>query len=135
MYELLNIANKFKGKHFYYCDLRERQGCLSYQEVRKLCVRVVQYVDDDMELVCVGNVLSPSPIRVKIPLDKLVNNKSFSMELNYRTCIISTEKQEIERFLKRNYNRTIRDAWCSNDYTILHARQVYNKLLTTLKKL
>ena len=128
MYELLNIANKFKGKHFYYCNLRERQGCLNYQEVRKLYVRLVQYVDNDIELVCMDR-------RVRIPMNQLITNKAFSIELNNGTSIISTEKQEIERFLKRNYIRTIRTAWCDNDYTILGLRHVYNKLLTTLKKL
>ena len=103
MYELLNIRNKFKGKRFYYCSFRDNPYS-STPVLRRVFIRLVTYVDEDMLLV-------GQDFRLRIPMKKLVTNIAFSMrvsnkqELDFGRMmfdttpwrIISTEKQEVAR--------------------------------------
>ena len=129
MYELLNIRNKFKGKRFYYCSFRDYAYYSSNPILRKVFIRLVTYVDDNM-------ILVGENFRIEIPMKKLVTNRSFSMRVSDERDlrIISTEKQEVARFIKDYYCTSLLDAW-SDRYGNLSRQDKYKKLMEQLKKL
>jgi len=140
MYELLNIRNKFKGKRLYYCSFRDNPYS-STPVLRRVFIRLVTYVDEDMLLV-------GQDFRLRIPMKKLVTNRAFSMrvsnkqELDFGRMmfdttpwrIISTEKQEVARFIKEYYCTSLHVAW-SNTYMSTEKQDKYKKLVEQLKKL
>lgn len=141
MYELINIRNKFKGKRFYYCSFRDNPYS-PMPVLRKVFIRLVTYVDEDMLLV-------GENFRLRIPMKELVTNRSFSMLVRKKQDrdlgavlydsmkplrIISTEKQEVARFIKDFYCTSLLDAW-SDRYGNLSRQDKYKKLMEQLKKL
>lgn len=129
MYELLNIRNKFKGKRLYYCSFKGYPYS-STPVLRRVFIRLVTYVDEDM-------ILVGENFRVQIPMKKLVTNRSFSMLLREEktlSSIISTEKQEVARFIKNHYRTSLYMHW-SNTYNNIERQDKYKKLMEQLKKL
>ena len=66
----------------------------------------------------------------------LVTNKSFAIQLDKYT-IISTQKQEIERFIKHYYSKgtNVRERWDNKSYYSSNSKRKYNTLLQQLKRL
>lgn len=141
MYELLNIKNKFKGKRLYYCSFRDNPYS-STPVLRRVFIRLVTYVDEDMLLV-------GESFRLRIPMKALVTNRTFSMRVRNKQeldldgiiCsnskpwrIISTEKQEVARFIKEYYCTSLHVAW-SDTYSNTSRQDKYKKLMEQLKKL
>ena len=141
MYELLNIRNKFKGKRLYYCSFRDNIYS-TMPVLRKVFIRLVTYVDDDM-------VLVGENFRLQIPMKELVTNRSFSLFLRNKQDldfggvlydsmkplrIISTEKQEVARFIKEFYCTSLHVAW-SDTYSNTSRQDKYKKLMEQLKRL
>lgn len=141
MYELINIRNKFKGKRFYYCSFRDKPWS-SMPVLRKVFIRLATYVDEDMLLV-------GENFRLRIPMKALVTNRAFSMRLNNKQVldlgyvisdsmkplrIISTEKQEVARFIKEYYCTSLHVAW-NNTFGSVSRQDKYKKLMEQLKKL
>lgn len=134
MYELLNIRNKFKGKRLYYCSFRENIYSSS-PVLRRVFIRLVTYVDEDMLLV-------GENFRLQIPMKELVANRTFSMRMGSKVMydiktpwrIISTEKQEVARFIKDYYCTSMRVAW-GYSYHNTAVQNNYKKLMEQLKKL
>ena len=124
MYELINIRNKFKGKRFYYCSFRDNPYS-PMPVLRKVFIRLVTYVDEDMLLV-------GENFRIEIPMKELVSNRSFSMRRDLK--IISTEKQEVARFIKDYYCTSMLVAWGDSWHSIA-MQDKYKKLMEQLKKL
>lgn len=127
--ELLNIKNKFKGNRFYYCNFL----VTNYYEVqpilRKIYIRMATYVGDNI-------ILVGQDFRIELPIKQLVTNKSFAMQPNKYT-IISTQKQEIERFIKHYYSKgtSVRERWDNKSYYSSNSKRKYNTLLQQLKRL
>ena len=137
MYELLNIRNKFKGKRLYYCSFRDNIYS-TMPVLRKVFIRLVTYVDDDM-------VLVGENFRLQIPMKELVTNRSFSLFLGNKQNldlgvlyeplrIISTEKQEVARFIKEFYCTSLDVAW-SDTYNNISRQGKYKRLMEQLKRL
>jgi len=134
MYELLNIRNKFKGKRLYYCSFRDNPYS-STPVLRRVFIRLVTYVDEDM-------LLLGEDFRLRIPMKELVTNRTFSMRMGNRVMydtikpwrIISTEKQEVARFIKEYYCTSMYVAW-GYSYHNTAAQNQYKKLIEQLKKL
>ena len=87
--------------------------------------------------------------RLRIPMKALVTNKAFSMRVNNKQeldlgyvmydsmkplRIISTEKQEVARFIKEYYCTSLHVAW-SDTYSNISRQDKYKKLMEQLKKL
>ena len=129
MYELLNIRNKFKGNRFYYCNFL----VTNYYEVqpilRKIYIRMATYVGDNI-------ILVGQDFRIELPIKQLVTNKSFAIQIDKYT-IISTQKQEIERFIKHYYSKgtNVRERWNNKSYYSSNSKRKYNTLLQQLKRL
>ena len=129
MYELLNIKNKLKGNRFYYCNFL----VTNYYEVqpilRKIYIRMATYVGDNI-------ILVGQDFRIELPIKQLVTNKSFAIQPNKYT-IISTQKQEIERFIKYYYSKdtNVRERWDNKSYYSSDNKRKYNILLQQLKRL
>ena len=127
--ELLNIKNKFKGNRFYYCNFL----VTNYYEVqpilRKIYIRMATYVGDNI-------ILVGQDFRIELPIKQLVTNKSFAIQPNKYT-IISTQKQEIERFIKYYYSKdtNVRERWDNKSYYSSDNKRKYNILLQQLKRL
>ena len=141
MYELLNIRNKFKGKRLYYCSFRDNLYS-STPVLRRVFIRLVTYIDEDMLLV-------GESFRLRIPMKALVTNRTFSMRVGNKQeldlngiiypdskpwRIISTEKQEVARFIKEYYCTSLHVAW-SDTYSNTSRQDKYKKLMEQLKKL
>jgi hypothetical protein len=141
MYELLNIRNKFKGKRLYYCSFRDNLYS-STPVLRRVFIRLVTYIDEDMLLV-------GESFRLRIPMKALVTNRTFSMRVGIKQeldfdgiiypntkpwRIISTEKQEVARFIKEYYCTSLHVAW-SDTYSNTSRQDKYKKLMEQLKKL
>ena len=71
-----------------------------------------------------------------MPIKQLVTNKSFAIQLDKYT-IISTQKQEIERFIKHYYSKgtNVRERWDNKSYYSSNSKRKYNTLLQQLKRL
>lgn len=129
MYELLNIRNKFKGKRLYYCSFRDYGYYSSNPILRKVFIRLVTYADDNM-------ILVGENFRIEIQMKELVTNRSFSMRVgdNRELRIISTEKQEVARFIKDYYCTSMLVAWGYSFHNTA-IQDEYKKLMEQLKKL
>lgn len=141
MYELLNIKNKFKGKRFYYCSFRD-YAYSSTPTLRRIFIRLVTYVGDNM-------ILVGENFRIEIPMKELVTNRSFSMrvknkhDFDWRNRgfefqepwrIISTEKQEVARFIKDYYCTSLQMAW-GDSVSAYNQQKNYKTLIEQLKRL
>lgn len=138
-YELLNIRNKFKGKRLYYCSFDgDSYYSFNIPILRRVYIRMATNVGDN--LVIVGE-----QFRLEIPLRNLVANRKFSMVMGNK--IISTEKQEVARFIKlfyfsrdwRYYDKkldtSLRNLWNKNDYSVRTQCSKYKQMIEQLKKL
>lgn len=135
-YELLNIRNKLKGKRLYYCNF---DGDSYYLPIlRRVYIRMATNVGDN--LVIVGE-----HFRMEIPLRNLVANRKFSIIIGNK--IISTEKQEIARFIKTQYflrdwtyydkklDTSLKNLWNKNEYSVRTKASKYKQMIEQLKKL
>ena len=137
-YELLNIRNKLKGKRLYYCSFDGDSNYFNLPTLRRVYIRMATNVGDN--LVIVGE-----QFRMEIPLRKLITNRKFSMIIDNK--IISTEKQEIARFIKTQYflrdwryyekklDTSLRILWNKNDYSTRTKASKYKQMIEQLKKL
>lgn len=139
MYELLNIKNKFKGKRLYYCSFDyDSYYAFNLPLLRRVYIRMATNVGDN--LVIVGE-----HFRMEIPLRNLVANRKFSMIIGNK--IISTEKQEIARFIKTQYflrdwkyydkklDTPFKNLWNKNEYSTRTKASKYKQMIEQLKKL
>lgn len=141
MYELFNIRNKFKGKKLYYCSFRDNPYS-STPVLRRVFIRLVTYIDEDMLLV-------GQDFRLRVPMKALVTNRAFSMRVSNKQeldlghviydsikplRIISTEKQEVARFIKDYYCTSLLVAW-GDSYHSTTMQDKYKRLMEQLKKL
>lgn len=90
-------------------------------------------------------VIVGEQFRLEIPLRNLVANRKFSMVMGNK--IISTEKQEVARFIKlfyfsrdwRYYDKkldtSLRNLWNKNDYSVRTQCSKYKQMIEQLKKL
>lgn len=81
-------------------------------------------------------ILVGQDFRIELPIKQLVTNKSFAIQPNKYT-IISTQKQEIERFIKYYYSKdtNVRERWDNKSYYSSDNKRKYNILLQQLKRL
>ena len=129
MYELLNIRNKFKGNRFYYCNFLVTNYYEVQPVLRKIYIRMATCVGDNI-------ILVGQNFRIELPIKQLVTNKSFAIQIDKYT-IISTQKQEIERFIKHYYSKgtNVRERWDNKSYYPSNNIRKYNTLLQQLKRL
>ena len=127
MYTIINNKNSLKGQYLYYLNF---QTYANEIEIKRIYVRLDKYdpYTQTRQLVYEGG-------HIIIPLDQINNNDKFSIVTNWGHTILSTQKQEMQRFLRKQINGNY------NPYKILHIYQKDEintwkcKIMKTIEKL
>lgn len=143
--DIINIHTKFKKTRFYYCDFSNSNIYYAEPTLRKILVRMFTIDDDNENAIIVGE-----NFKLIIPIQQLQhNNNTYIIPTITKQSIISTNKQDVERFIKKHYlkNNTIQEVistnpkFIPNHYlnnttpTTAYKALKYKILLTQLKKL
>ena len=143
--DIINIHTKFKNSRFYYCDFSTKNIYYAEPILRKIKVRMFTIDDNNENAIIVG-----VNFKLIIPIQQLQhNNNTYIIPTITKQYIISTNKQDIERFIKKHYlkNSTIQEVistnpkFIPNHYlnnttpTTAYKALKYKILLAQLKKL
>jgi hypothetical protein len=127
MYQLITNRTNFKGMRFYYSEYVYGQFTFG-PVIKRIYVRTVRYYDNGLiELICDG-------IKVHIDGDEIPKNGTISIEGGNK--IISTSKQEIAKFWKKQIFRDFPVShFAYNNYDFTSRINRYKMCMGLLKKL
>ncbi len=144
--DIINIHTKFKNSRFYYCDFSIKNIYYAEPILRKILVRMFTIDDNNENAIIVGE-----NFKLIIPIQQLQhNNNTYIIPTITKQYIISTNKQDVERFIKKHYlkNNTIQEVISTNPKvtpihylnnatynTTVYKALKYKILLAQLKKL
>lgn len=127
MYQLITNKTNFKGMSLYYSE-NIQGGYVFNPIIRKIYVRTVRYYGDGLvDLICEGMVL---------PIDVSIIPKNGTLSLQGTNKIISTSKQEIAKFWKKQIFRDFPFShFAYNNYDFTSRINQYKMCMGLLKKL
>ena len=127
MYQLITNKTNFKGMKLYYSEYTNNTVYF-HPIIRKIYVRTVRYYGDGLVgLICEGMTL---------PIDVSVIPKNGTLSLQGKNKIISTSKQEIAKFWKKQIFRDFPVShFAYNNYDFISRINQYKMCMGLLKKL
>ena len=128
MYQLITNKTNFKGMRLYYSEYLDEQYIVFAPIIKRIYVRAIRYYDNGLiELICDG-------IKVHIDGGQLPQNGTISIE--EKNKILSTSKQEIARFWKKQLFRDFKFShFAYNNYDFTARQNQYKICMALLKKL
>lgn len=128
MYQLITNKTNFKGMRLYYSEYLDEQYIVFAPIIKRIYVRTVRYYGDGLVgLICEGMTLT---------VDVSVIPKNGTLSLQGTNKIISTSKQEIAKFWKKQIFRDFQVShFAYNNYDFTSRQNQYKMCMALLKKL
>ena len=128
MYQLITNKTNFKGMRLYYSEYLDEQYIVFAPIIKRIYVRTVRYYGDGLVgLICEGMTLT---------VDVSVIPKNGTLSLQGTNKIISTSKQEIAKFWKKQIFRNFPVShFAYNNYDFTSRQNQYKMCMALLKKL
>ena len=127
MYELLNNKNNFKGKYLYYLHIDAYEYGILDIILKRIYVRL-----DRKNMYTQTRQLVYDGGNITIPLSQLDNNDKFIAITDWGHTIISTQKLELQRFLRKQINLTYKKFYI---YQKEETDGWKNKIMSTIQQL
>lgn len=127
MYTLINTKDTLKGKVLYHIKIKKYNTTHFFYLTKRLILldKIYTFYDETLDF----RQLTYLGGNYKIPMVKLNEMDSFKCQINENE-LISTEKQEIARFIRKNGN-----IYPSIETNLIHLYPINTRVITALEEL